>query len=73
MYISVKDAAKKWGVNERRVRLLCQENRIEGMVKKGKIYLIPEDAPKPLDRRGKTGPIKLANISDIDFSTYRKV
>lgn len=73
MYISVKDAAKKWGVNERRVRLLCQENRIEGLVKKGKIYLIPEDAPKPLDRRGKTGPIKLANISDIDFATYRKV
>ena len=36
MYISVKDAALKWGINERRVRLLCQENRIEGLKKKGK-------------------------------------
>ena len=30
MFISVQQAAKKWGINERRVRLLCQENRIEG-------------------------------------------
>ena len=72
MYISVKDAAKKWGINERRVRLLCQENRIEGLQKKGKSYLIPNDAPKPLDRRGKTGPIKIAKNVEVDFSTYRK-
>ncbi len=72
MYISVKEAAQKWGINERRVRLLCQENRIEGLSKKGKVYLIPDNAPKPLDRRGKTGPIKLNNNKDIDFATYRK-
>ena len=72
MYISVKEAAQKWGINERRVRLLCQENRIEGLQKKGKSYLIPENAPKPLDRRGKTGPIKISNSSNIDFATYRK-
>ena len=72
MYISVKEAAKKWGINERRVRLLCQENRIEGLEKKGKSYLIPENAPKPLDRRGKTGPIKVTSNTQIDFSTYRK-
>ena len=71
MYISVKEAAQKWGINERRVRLLCQENRIEGLQKKGKSYLIPDNAPKPLDRRGKTGPIKI-NKSDVDFATYRK-
>lgn len=72
MYISVKEAAQKWGINERRVRLLCQENRIEGLEKKGKSYLIPENAPKPLDRRGKTGPIKVTSNTQIDFSTYRK-
>ena len=72
MFITVKEAAKKWGINERRVRFLCQENRIEGMEKKGKIYLIPENAPKPLDRRGKTNPIKLNNNKKINFATYRK-
>ena len=72
MYITVKEAAKKWGVNERRVRLLCQENRIEGMQKNGKSYLIPDNAPKPLDRRGKTGPIKIESNKRINFATYRK-
>ncbi len=66
MYISVKEAAQKWGINERRVRLLCQENRIEGMKKKGKAYLIPDNAPKPLDRRGKTNPIKINNYKAKD-------
>ena len=50
MFITVKEAAQKWGINERRVRFLCQENRIEGLEKKGKVYLIPDNAPKPLDR-----------------------
>ena len=28
-YISTRDAAKKWGISERRVQKLCEENRIE--------------------------------------------
>jgi len=50
-YIKVSEAAKKWGISPRRVRKLCEENRIEGVVRKGKLYMIPEDAPKPTDRR----------------------
>ena len=72
MFITVQQAAKKWGINERRVRLLCQENRIEGLERKGKSYLIPENAPKPLDRRGKTNPIKINKNTEINFATYRK-
>ena len=72
MFITVKEAAQKWGINERRVRFLCQENRIEGLEKKGKVYLIPDNAPKPLDRRGKTTPIKLNKNKEINFATYRK-
>ena len=30
-YISVKEAADKFGINERRVRFLIQEKRIEGV------------------------------------------
>ena len=71
MYINVKEAAQKWGINERRVRLLCQENRIEGLKKEGKKYLIPDNAAKPSDLRGKR--VLKSNVnSKIDFSTYRK-
>ena len=31
-FISVQDAAKNWGISERRIQKLCEENRIEGAV-----------------------------------------
>lgn len=34
-YISVKEAAEKWGISERRVQKLCEGNRIEGIVRFG--------------------------------------
>lgn len=54
-YITVKQASQRWGVSDRRVRLLCAEGRIEGVVKKGRSYLIPEDALKPIDGRSLRG------------------
>jgi len=50
-YIKVSQAAEKWGLSPRRVRLLCAQNRIDGVVQKGKLYMIPENAPKPVDAR----------------------
>lgn len=50
-YISVKEAAAKWEVSERRIQKLCKENRIEGVLRFGHSWLIPCDAEKPLDRR----------------------
>ena len=59
-YIKVSEAAKKWGLSPRRVRLLCSQNRIDGVIRKGKLYMIPENAPKPIDARS----LKGINISD---------
>lgn len=50
-YIKVSQAAEKWGLSPRRVRILCAENKISGVIKKGKLYMIPENAPKPIDGR----------------------
>lgn len=50
-YIKVSQAAQKWGISPRRVRLLCYQNRIDGVVQNGKLYMIPENAPKPIDAR----------------------
>lgn len=50
-YIKVSQAAEKWGLSPRRVRLLCAQKRIDGVVQKGKLYMIPKNAPKPVDAR----------------------
>ena len=53
IYISVAEAAKKWGISERRVQKLCEDNRIEGVAKFSYMWLIPKDAEKPVDGRRK--------------------
>ena len=52
-YMSAPEAAKKWGISERRVQKLCEENRILGASKLGYMWLIPKDAEKPADARRK--------------------
>lgn len=51
MYMSVKEAALKWGISERRVRVLCEEGRVDGVVRTSWAWNIPLDAPKPSDGR----------------------
>ena len=50
-YIKVSEAAAKWGISARRVRLLCEQGRIAGVERKGNLYMIPEDAEQPTDAR----------------------
>ena len=50
-YMKVTQAAKLWGISDRRVRILCQQKKIEGVVQKGRSYLIPINAVKPVDGR----------------------
>lgn len=50
-YISVKDAAEKFKISERRIQKLCETNRIAGCTRISGIWLIPSDAVKPIDER----------------------
>lgn len=50
-YIKASKAAEKWGISPRRVRVLCAEGKIDGVIRKGKLYMIPENAVKPMDGR----------------------
>ncbi|RHF94187.1 DNA-binding protein [Ruminococcus sp. AM50-15BH] len=52
-YMSCHEAAKKWGISERRVQILCKEDRIPRVSKIGYMWLIPKDAEKPVDARRK--------------------
>lgn len=60
-YIKVSEAAARWGISPRRVRVLCAEGKIPGVVQKGKLYMIPIDAVKPADGRS-TKVYTLENI-----------
>lgn len=55
--ISVQQAAKRWGLSDRRVRLLCEQGKIPGVVRKGRSYRIPADAVKPADGRNLRGKV----------------
>ncbi len=46
-YISVAEAAKRWGLSERSVRNYCARGRIPGALLTGKTWNVPEDAEKP--------------------------
>ncbi len=46
-YISVADAARKWGISERSVRNYCAEGRVAGARLVGKTWEIPEPSEKP--------------------------
>lgn len=54
-YMSCAEAASKWGISERRVQKLCEENRIPGIAKFSRMWLIPKNAEKPVDGRIKQG------------------
>lgn len=74
--ISVREAAERWGITERRVTVLCKEGRIEGACKSGRRWEIPSDAKKPGDSRVKTGAYKKSKMKlglplPIGISDYR--
>lgn len=54
-YITASQAAEKWNISQRRVQILCAENRIEGVFKLGDNWAIPKGAEKPNDKRRKAG------------------
>lgn len=54
-YMTVKQASERWGISDRRVRVLCAEGRIDGVIQKGRSYLIPADTLKPIDGRSLRG------------------
>lgn len=50
-YKSVAQIAEQWGISDRRVRILCQQGKIDGAIRKNRTWLIPADAEKPIDGR----------------------
>ena len=72
-YLKVSEAAQKWGISDRRVRKLCAEGRISGMIRKGNLYLIPEDAVRPIDARTLTRRGVSPLLAEVDQLKERLV
>lgn len=53
-YITASEAADKWNISQRRVQILCNQGRIEGVFKLGDAWAIPKEAKKPSDKRRKS-------------------
>jgi Fic family protein len=50
-YMSSNEASEKWKISDRRIRVLCNEGRVEGAIKIGRNWSIPAAAAKPVDAR----------------------
>lgn len=50
-FLTTVEMSEIWGISSRRISLLCSEGRVEGALKKGKTWLIPDNATKPEDPR----------------------
>lgn len=61
-YISVREAADKWGITSRMVNNHCVAGRIEGAQKIGNMWIVPKDAPKPDDGRRKKRSSDKSNL-----------
>lgn len=62
MFMTVKQASEKWGISDRRVRVLCSEGKIPGAYHEGRGWKIPIDAVKPADGRYKSKESLLMQI-----------
>jgi hypothetical protein len=56
-WITAKQASSEWGITIRRVQVLCENGQVEGATKLADIWVIPKDAPKPIDGRTKTAKL----------------
>ena len=57
-YMTLKEAAGKWGIGDRRINALCLQGRIEGATRIGNMWVIPVTTKKPNDARVKSGKYK---------------
>ena len=46
-YVKAEEIAVRWNITGRQVQYLCQQGKIDGAVKFGNAWAIPESAEKP--------------------------
>lgn len=67
-FMSAKEAAEKWGISQRRVAVLCSENRVKDAIMVGNMWIIPSDVEKPIDARS----LRYFDFSHITVKPFLK-
>lgn len=71
-FMTSVEAGEKWSLSKRRVAVLCAEGRIPGAEKKANVWLITDNAEKPVDARIKSGKyIKNVKLNKTEKSSKR--
>lgn len=75
--MTTKEASGRWGISARRINILCKDGRIPGAYKAENLWMIPEDAEKPADKRMKEKRVSAVRPGrklplPIGISDYRK-
>lgn len=73
MAMRTHEAAEKWGISPRRVRVLCVNRQVDGAWREGKIWYIPNNTPKPADGRIRNKKTLIAQIirKKVELETLR--
>ena len=70
VYLSSEETARRWGISDRRVRVLCENGQISCAIRNGKLWKIPSSADKPRDGRAMRSlgipPAMRGIIAEID-------
>lgn len=67
-YMTLKEASEKWGVSVRQINYYCVGGRIPGAVKMAGVWLLPQNAEKPVD-----GRTKIAIATSLIVIVFRQV
>ena len=67
-YMTLKEASEKWGVSVRQINYYCVGGRIPGAVKMAGVWLLPQNAEKPVD-----GSTKIAIVTSLVVIVFRQV
>ena len=71
-YIGVKALSEKWGLSERRIRLMCSEGRIEGAIKLSWSWAVPANVEKPTDGRVMKKQKEFIRLGSINIDELNK-
>ena len=69
-YMSVEEAAQKWGISVRSVQLHCQKGNVVGALLRGRTWVIPVSAARPKRKpraKGRPSTILAALKAEKDY------
>ena len=67
-YSTAEEKAAEWGITSRHVQTLCRDAKIEGAVKRGGVWFIPNEAPNPVQNtKSNAGPFRFVGTKKKIF------